>query len=248
MSRGVTRFFKSKEKIMKTNKMLPIMLFTTVVFSLTAFSANAVMLLPGDTNVPLPGTTVAAEPQLAGTVLVDEMIPFSFSAGVGAGDITGMVQQRIVQSSVDGTLDFYWRVINDANSAGAIGSFRIGDFVSPEYNANWRIDGLGDVAPSGATRFSGSQDSYVNFLFDTFSTDPNAGILPGESSYFLLLDTTATDYTKTAKYDLTNMVQNPISMQFAAYSPAVVPVPAAAWLFGSGLIGLLGIARRSKQV
>lgn len=29
-------------------------------------------------------------------------------------------------------------------------------------------------------------------------------------------------------------------------NPAVVPVPAAVWLFGSGLIGLVGIARRKK--
>ncbi|MBI5783186.1 MAG: DUF1566 domain-containing protein, partial [Gammaproteobacteria bacterium] len=28
---------------------------------------------------------------------------------------------------------------------------------------------------------------------------------------------------------------------------AAVPVPAAAWLFGSGLLGLLGVARRKKQ-
>jgi len=28
------------------------------------------------------------------------------------------------------------------------------------------------------------------------------------------------------------------------YQPAVVPVPAAVWLFGSGLIGLIGVARR----
>lgn len=27
---------------------------------------------------------------------------------------------------------------------------------------------------------------------------------------------------------------------------AVVPIPAAAWLFGSGLIGLIGVARRNK--
>ena len=27
---------------------------------------------------------------------------------------------------------------------------------------------------------------------------------------------------------------------------AVVPVPAAVWLFGSGLLGLVGIARRKK--
>ena len=28
--------------------------------------------------------------------------------------------------------------------------------------------------------------------------------------------------------------------------PAVVPVPAAVWLFGSGMIGLVGLARRRK--
>jgi hypothetical protein len=215
---------------------------------LSALSAHAVLLNPGDNGIPLPGTTAAAEPQLAGTVIVDELIPFSFSAGVGAGNIVGAVQQRIVRSSVDGTLDFYWRVFNSVNSAAAIGSFRIGDFVSPEYDADWRIDGLGGKAPDSATRFSGAMDSFVNFNFNVFSTDPNDGLLPGQSSYFMFLDTTATSYAKTAAYDLTNMVQNPISGIFAAYSPAVVPVPAAVWLFGSGLIGLLGIARRRKDV
>jgi len=32
------------------------------------------------------------------------------------------------------------------------------------------------------------------------------------------------------------------------YTASVVPVPAALWLFGSGLIGLIGIARRKKAV
>ncbi len=31
------------------------------------------------------------------------------------------------------------------------------------------------------------------------------------------------------------------------YAPAAVPVPAAVWLFGSGLLGLVGIARRRKN-
>jgi hypothetical protein len=211
---------------------------------LSTLPAHAVLLSPGDFGAVLPGTTVGAEPQLAGTVLVDEVIPFSFSAGIGLGDITGQVQQRVVRSDVDGTLDFYWRVFNDETSASAIGSFRLGNFISPEYNANWRVDGLGDTAPSGADRFSGVYSSYVNFDFDVFSSDPAAGLLPGHSSYFLLLDTTATNYAKTAAYDLTNMVQNPISGSFAAYTPAAVPVPASAWLFGSGLMGMIVIGRK----
>jgi len=32
------------------------------------------------------------------------------------------------------------------------------------------------------------------------------------------------------------------------YRPSEVPVPAAVWLFGSGLIGLMGFARRKNQV
>lgn len=210
---------------------------------LSALPAQAVLLAPGDTAL-LSGTTVAAEPQLAGTVLVDELIDFTFSAGPGAGDIFGTVQQRVVRSSVDGTIDFYWRVMNSANSAAAIGSFRIGNFVSPEYNANWRIDGLGDKAPDSANRFTGTFDSYINFNFNLFSDAREDGLRPGQSSYFLLLDTTATNYEKTATYDLTNMAQNPISGSFAAYGPSAVPVPAAAWLLGSGLLGLVGVARR----
>ena len=33
---------------------------------------------------------------------------------------------------------------------------------------------------------------------------------------------------------------------FTTWAPSAVPVPAAVWLFGSGLIGLFGIARRKK--
>lgn len=222
---------------MKINLIAFSKIIVGATLGLSVFSAHAVLLSPGDT-LALPGTTVAVEPQLAGTVLVDETILFSFSAGVGAGDITGTVQQRVVRSSVDGTLDFYWRVMNDPNSAAAIGSFRVGSFVSPEYNANWRIDGLGDNAPDQAHRFTGSGDTSVNFLFNS------GGLLPDEGSNFFFFDTSATNYAKTASFDLTGTGLGPISGQFAAYSPSAVPVPAAVWLFGSGLLGLIGVARR----
>ena len=32
-----------------------------------------------------------------------------------------------------------------------------------------------------------------------------------------------------------------------AVTPSAIPVPAAVWLFGSGLLGLVGVARRRKS-
>ena len=48
----------------------------------------------------------------------------------------------------------------------------------------------------------------------------------------------------------TAMVTNPFPGQTPSFAgtivPAAVPVPAAVWLFGSGLLGLVGVARRKK--
>jgi len=103
----------------------------------------AATLNPGDT-LPLSGTTVIASPNLAGNVVEDQLVPFSFAAY--GGTVSGQVQVRVV-SAVDNTCDFYWRVFNDANSSGLIGNFRVGEFYTSIYKADYRIDGLGDVAP-----------------------------------------------------------------------------------------------------
>jgi hypothetical protein len=211
------------------------LLFAVSAALASAAPARAVLLTPGST-VALPGTTVAAEPQLAGVVQVDELIDFSFVGDDAGGLITGHVQQRVVLA-VDGTIDFYWRVFVDSESSGALGSFRFGDFFAPEYDADYRTDGLGTVAPSSATRFSGVFDSFVNFNFAS-------GLQPGESSYFLLMDTTATAYAKTARFDVTNVGQTHISGQFDAYAPAeAVPEPSTLALLG---IGILGLARKRR--
>ena len=33
---------------------------------------------------------------------------------------------------------------------------------------------------------------------------------------------------------------------YATFAPSAIPVPAAVWLFGSGLLGLIGVARRKR--
>lgn len=178
----------------------------SVLLGVSSFAAHAVNLNVGAT-VPLDGTTASAEPQLAGTVLVDEEIPFSLNG------ITGHIQQRVVKSSKDGTIDFYWRVFNDKTSRGSIGSFRVGDFLAPEYNVNYRIDGLGNLPPDKAKRFD--WDS-VNFLFSD-------GLAPGKESNFFFFDTTATEYAKNAFFDLTGTGSGNISTSYPAYTPVYKP-------------------------
>jgi hypothetical protein len=204
--------------------------------------AHAVLIGPGDTQVPLPGTTSAAEPHLAGiVVLVDEIIPFSFFDGGSGGTISGRVQQRLLLA-VDGTIDFYWRVFNDETSSGAIGAFRVGEFDAPEYDVNWRIDGLGDRGPDTATRFL-SPSSYVNFNF--FLQSPVSGLLPGEESFFFFFDTTATHYAKTAIFDLA--ATQGISATFDAYEPAAIPEPATFGLLGAGVAVLARLRNRTRR-
>jgi len=58
------------------------------------------------------------------------------------------------------------------------------------------------------------------------------------------------DYTATVPAgDPSGMggVQYALHLTGAVTAPAAVPVPAAAWLLGSGLLGLVGVARRRKQ-
>jgi hypothetical protein len=180
----------------------------------------------------ITGTTVAARPELAGTVLEDMISNFSIT---GAGEtFTGQIQNRVVRS-IDGTLDFYWRIM-PLSGTGDISAFRVDGFAGYTLDADFRIDGLGTVAPDVA-RYFGSVDGAVNFLFSN-----EVGI--GQSSNFFFLDTQATHYALTGQFDLLCANTGCISSLYPTFAPSAVPLPAAVWLFGSGLVGLISVARR----
>ena len=205
------------------------------VFGLLAFTSQAyAVVLVENSSVDLFGTTSAVRPELAGTVIKDDLTDFTGVDALGNILYTGSLQVRIVREDVSGTLDFYYRIRpNDASSLDAIMRTTHTDFTGWTTDVDFRTDSLGSVGPTSATRnVSGST---VGFNFD-------GGLQPGDESYFYFIKTTATNYTLGS----TVLIDGGIA-SVQSYAPSAVPVPAAVWLFGSGLIGLVGVARRKKS-
>lgn len=84
------------------------------------------------------------------------------------------------------------------------------------------------VTPHTFTTFSG------DLLFDMRVTGDSVSVSPSKT----ITEATAT----TAKRDMDFS-----HISYAVWEVSAVPVPAAVWLFGSGLIGLIGVARRKKS-
>ena len=102
--------------------------------------------------------------------------------------------------------------------------------------ANWTGYHLssGVVTPG----FGSSSDLKINAVMIDLGVD--FGLSPGETvtDFLVRLDIPGGNPSDPTK---------PILSLAAALNSTAVPVPAAVWLFGSGLLGLVGIARRRKK-
>ena len=160
-------------------------------------------------EIALPGTSAAAEPGLAGTVVSDTLVPFSVASATAPA--SGTVQVRTVRGA-DGKLSFYWKINNAAASKGQVSALYISGFPKAVYDANWRQDGLGSVAP---TKVQGG------FSFDLkswlYGFDFGTAIKPGESSrFFFLRSGAAAAVPSTARIS----TGGGVSADFAVLAPA----------------------------
>jgi len=193
-------------------------------------------------DTDLPGTTSAARPELAGTVVADTLTTFSFQG------ISGTVQNRVVREDSAGTLDFYWKVNVDSDSSGlGVSAFRLIDFgLSNITDADWRLDGLGGTAPTVARVFNSSvlPTGAINFLM---SAPFNQASTAGASSRFFFLHTASTDFAQTARFDLLSGGPQNLSATYATYAPAAVPEPSSLVLAVLGCTALALVRCRSHR-
>jgi len=118
--------------------------------------------------------------------------------------------------------------------------------------------GWGDISQSSLPSSSFTQSSNVDGWISVDVTDMIAYMLDNNTDYGFALTQEAYGVVRTSGSVATSSFCDSESSggacalgDFSPYleiTPSAVPIPAAAWLFGSGLLGLVGIARRESSV
>lgn len=172
----------------------------------------------------------------------------NYSWAVMAGDTTG--------PATAGGLRFLTTSTANATTVGAttngtLAGFSLVDtgFVA---DVNFKLIGSDSAISTNA------EASYFEAAFDTWSYNTTwtttAGIGQSMNFYYLANSGSTTTFTTRVRpATLTEfagqwtLAQDGTLTYAAAVPPSAVPVPAAVWLLGSAMVGLVGVARRKVQ-
>jgi len=233
-----------------------------------AGGAGAAELAPGGMVVGPAGTTLADEPNLAGTVIAARTTRFSYEGWYldssngnterEYGDVTGVVRSSVVRS-VDGSVDFYWRVSVSRGAFLPIAAFTLDGWAPETFNANWRSDGTGRVLPAVVSQ---EIEGGVNWAFGQY-LPPSTEIYPGQRSFSFFLDTDADGYSADGSFSLLSERDSGGSMMinwggesgdYRTFAPvwsqapllAPVPEPGTALLLAAGGLVMVSLQRRRR--
>ena len=179
------------------------------------------------------GTTVAT----ADTMTSGVFDMYNIAGGLMNSDAT-------ITGSID-TGAGTWAVASAATFFGALWSAHNGTTFGP---GTYNIDTLGGGSYTNIVVGAGQVGGHI--LFDWNGTTDidvvNVWDVAGDTytSTDVVADQAGTDGILGLKMIDGAFVGSSANFDFVA--PAAVPVPAAVWLFGSGLLGLVGVARRKK--
>jgi hypothetical protein len=166
-----------------TKKTIPALSAGLLGAMLSASPVHAVPLAPGGT-VALSGTTEAAHPYLAGTVVEDVLRPFTIKWASTGKEVSGEIQDRVVREST-GDLDFYYRLEFKENYATDQLIVSRGNFPRTlATDVDYRTDGVGVAAPFQAHR--GPEGRIIWTTFKNFSVTPGSA----GSTRFVFVHTT----------------------------------------------------------
>lgn len=236
---------------MKSRNRLSLQAFWLSVACLASLNpVGAVTLLPGD-SVPLFGTTTAAQSDIGSSVLITQSVNFQQTDSTGNVLFSGTIEQRARNYPLGGFgLLFDYQITNFTDNGGGfrITALSTNSFTDFMLDVDYRLDEAGDIAPSIAF-WPLQGDPVFNHAPVTFSFSDL--LLAGNTSRSMFVASISNDIPVFggfgAELTVIGLSGDNYLVPFASFS-AIIPVPAGVWLFGSGLLGLIGVARRKVRV
>lgn len=178
-------------------------------------------------------------------------MPFISSVSTAASVSTAVLQSFIQTGSVMNSASSGGNIsaiVYDLGTAGdgiatwdtGVGGGVASNFLSdPRYFQTVTWSGL-SVAPGDVFSFAGLDIDVITTL-TPFSA---SGAIPLDGGTASLVNATLSIFWDNGDFGSVSLEQQAWTLTQNLRIDSVVPVPAAVWLFGSGLVGLLGVARR----